>query len=54
MVPLQSSTLEVREHLLGLASIYLLFDSDVLNFLLKNNVGRHRRPNFVIFIVWRG
>ena len=30
----------------------LLFNSNVLNFLLKTNVGRNRRPNFVIFVIW--
>ena len=48
----QSSTLEVRDHFPGGASIYLLFNSDILNFLLKTNVGRHKRLNFVIFVVW--
>ena len=33
-------------------SIYLLFNSDVVNFLLKTNVGRDRKPNFVIFVGW--
>ena len=37
---------------LGGASIYLLFHSDILNFRLKNNVGRHRRSNFVVYVVW--
>ena len=31
--------------------MYLLFSSDILNFMLKTNVGRYRRTNFVIFIV---
>ena len=30
----------------------LLFNSDILNLLLKTNMGRDRRPNFVIFVVW--
>ena len=28
-----------------------LFNVDIVNFLLKNNGGRNRRPNFVIFVV---
>ena len=28
-----------------------LFNVDIVNFLLKNNGGRDRRPNFVIFVV---
>ena len=35
MVALQSSTLDVRDHFPGGASRYLLFNSDILNFLLK-------------------
>ena len=30
----------------------LLFNFDVVNLLLKNNGGKDRRPNFVIFVVW--
>ena len=30
----------------------LLFNSDVVNLLLKTNVGRNRGPNFVDFVVW--
>ena len=30
----------------------MLFDSDIVNLLLKTNEGRERRPNFVIFVVW--
>ena len=30
----------------------LLFNSDIVNLLLKTNMGRDRRPNFVIFVVW--
>ena len=30
----------------------LLFNSDIVKLQLKVNVRRHRRPNFVIFIVW--
>lgn len=29
----------------------LLFDSDVVNLLLKNNGGKGRKPDF-IFVVW--
>ena len=28
----------------------LLPNSDIVNFLLKTNEGRDRRPNFVIFV----
>ena len=27
-----------------------LFNSDIVNLLLKTNVGKDKRPNFVIFI----
>ena len=30
----------------------LLLNSDIVNLLLKTNMGRDRRPNFVIFVVW--
>ena len=30
----------------------LLPNSDIVNFLLKTNEGRDRRPNFVIFVVF--
>ena len=30
----------------------LLVNSDIVNFLLRTNEGRDRRPNFVIFVVW--
>ena len=30
----------------------LLFNSDIVNLLLKTNGGRYRRPNFNIFEVW--
>ena len=33
-------------------SISLLFNSDILNFMLKTDGGRTRKPNFVIFVVW--
>ena len=33
-------------------SIYLLFNSDIVNLLLKTDGGRDRMPNFVIFEVW--
>ena len=31
---------------------HLLFNSDIVNLLLKTNLGRNRRPNFVVFVVW--
>ena len=52
MVALQSSALEVRDHFPRGTSIYLLFNSDILNFLLKTKVGRQRRPNFDTFLAW--
>ena len=30
----------------------LLFNSDIVNLLIKANGGRDRRPNFVIFVIW--
>ena len=33
-------------------NIYLLFNSDIVDFLFKTNRGRDRRPNFVVFVVW--
>ena len=30
----------------------LLFNSDIVNHLLKINGGRNRKPNFVIFVIW--
>ena len=30
----------------------LLFNSDIVNLLLKTNRGRDRRPNFAVFVVW--
>ena len=30
----------------------LLLNSDIVNFLLKTNEGRDRRPNSVIFVVF--
>ena len=52
MVALHGSTPEVRHRFPGGASICLLFNSGFVNFLLKANLGRHGRPNFVIFVVW--
>ena len=49
MVALQSSTLEVRDHFPGGASIYLIFNSDTLSFLLKTNMEKHRWPTFHYF-----
>ena len=36
----------------GEGNMYLLFNSDIMNLLLKTNGERNRRPNFVIFVVW--
>ena len=33
-------------------NIYLLFNSDIVDFLFKINERRNRRPKFVIFVVW--
>ena len=33
-------------------NVNLLFDSDMVNLLLKTSGGRDRRPNFVILVVW--
>ena len=30
----------------------LLFDSEIVNLLLKTKVGRNRRPNYVNVVVW--
>ena len=30
----------------------LLFDSEIVNLLLKTKVGRDRRPNYVNVVVW--
>ena len=30
----------------------MLFNSDIVNYLLKTTWGLDRRPNFVIFVVW--
>ena len=32
--------------------MHLLLNCDIVNLLLKTNLGRNRRPNFVIFVVW--
>ena len=52
MVAIPSSTPKVWDRFQGRASMYLLFNSDIVKFLLKTNVGRHRMTNFVIFVVW--
>ena len=35
----------------GEQDVYWLFNSDVVNYLLKTTGERDRRPNFVIFVV---
>ena len=32
--------------------VYLLFNSDIVNYILKTTKGRDRRPNFVKFVIW--
>ena len=34
-------------------NIYFLFNSDVMNIVLKADRRRSRRPYFVIFVFWR-
>ena len=51
MVALQSLIPEIPNRLPRWARLYLLFNSDFVDFLLETKVGRHRRPNFVIFVV---
>ena len=48
----QSSNSAVQDHFLGGENMDLLSNSDIVNILLKTNVGRNRTPNFVIFVVW--
>ena len=36
----------------GGQNIYLLFNFDIVNSLLKTYGGRERRPNFVNIVVW--
>ena len=52
MVALENLPLEVRDHVSGEPSLYLLFNPDILIFLLNTNVGRHKRSKFIIFVVW--
>ena len=42
----------VRDRFLGGENMDLVFNSDIVNLLLKTNAGRDRRPNSVIFEVW--
>ena len=42
----------VRDCFPGGDNTDLLPNSDIVNFLLKTNEGRDRRPNFVIFVVF--
>ena len=32
--------------------VYLLFNYDIVNYLLNTTEGKNRRPNFVISVVW--
>ena len=42
----------VRDCLLRGENMDLLFDSDIVNFLLKTKGERDRRPNYVTVVVW--
>ena len=59
MVAVLSSVLDVRDHFPRGTSIYLLFNSDILNLQLKANVGGHRRSSYFYkleclnFLIWQ-
>ena len=53
MVSKSSSSSAVRDRFPGGENMNLLFNSDKVKLLLKNNGGRDRKPNFVVFVVWR-
>ena len=42
----------VQDHFLGAVNMNLLFNSDIVNLLLKTKGGGDRRPNSVIFVAW--
>ena len=48
----QSLAQVIQDCFPGRQNTYLLFNSDIVDFLLKTNGGRDRRANFVIFVVW--
>ena len=41
-----------QDRFLGRENMDLVFNSDIVNLLLKTNARRDRRPNSVIFEVW--
>ena len=43
--------MEVPARFPGKQNVHKLINSDIVNFLLKANDGRDRRPNFAIFVV---
>ena len=47
-----SINLAVQDCLSRGENMDLLFDSDIVNFLLKTKGGRDRRPNYVNVVVW--
>ena len=42
----------VRDRFSERQNMNLLFDSDIVNLLLKTNGVRNKRPSFVIFVIW--
>ena len=52
MVTSQNSNSVVRDCFPRGENMDLFFNPDIENLLLKINLGRGRRPNFVIFVVW--
>ena len=42
----------VRDRFPERQNMNLLFDSDIVNLLLKTSRVRNRRPSFVIFVIW--
>ena len=51
MIALQSSTPKFRDRFPGGTSMYLLFKSDIVNFLLKFNVGDTEGLIFIVIFV---
>ena len=51
---LQCSAKAIQDIFPGRQNIYLLFNSDIVDFLFKTSGGRDRRPNFVIFVCGGG
>ena len=48
----KSSTVDVWDRFPGGQNTHTLINFDIMNFLLKTNDVRDRRPNFAIFLVW--